>query len=559
MSLLTTGVSALNTSQSALATTGHNISNVNTEGFSRQRVNQSTLPANFEGTHYVGSGVTVGGIERLYDQFLAGQVRTFTSQQAQHEAFANVASQISNVLGSSSTSLATGLEAFFSATNGVANDPTSIAARQVLLSEGESITNRFKTIDNQLTQIDGQLDGALATTLTEINVIAQGIAELNTAISELNRGPGGQPNDLLDQRDALINRLSEYVSVNTVEESSGSVSVFVGNGQALVIGSRQIDLATRQDISTDPPRLGIAYGPNAIDITAQISGGSLGGALQVRADVIDAARAELNALAVGLIDSVNTIQQQGVTLDGNAGGNFFGPIPPATTVAGAGTLFVAITDPRDIAAAFPAVVSTSASVTGTGTVEISSIDTPPPLTLPLFGVGADIQWTYDAANKQYTVTDGTNSTTIAYDPVSDSGKTVSLSAPFVALTVTLSGVPEDTDQFTIGNSTAVGDNRNALALANLQTQKVLASGTQSLADAYNILVSDVATRTNRADINRQTQQGLLEQVQARFDSVSGVNLDEEAANLIRYQQAYQAASQIITVSNTVFNTLLAAL
>ena len=157
------------------------------------------------------------------------------------------------------------------------------------------------------------------------------------------------------------------------------------------------------------------------------------------------------------------------------------------------------------------------------------------------------------------MTDGTNNTAIAYDPTVDSGKTFNLSSPFAELTVKLSGVPADTDQFTIGNNTAAGDNRNALALANLQTDKVLVGGTQSLADAYGILVANVATRTNRADINRQTQQGLLEQTQAQFDSVSGVNLDEEAANLIRYQQAYQAASQIITVSNTIFNSLLSAL
>lgn len=559
MSLLTTGVSALNTSQASLATTGHNISNVNTDGYSRQRVNQATLPPNFEGRHYVGSGVTVGGIERLYDEFLSSQVRTFTSQQAQHEAFATVAGQISNVLGSSSLSLASGLESFFNAANGVANDPTSIAARQVLLSEGESLANRFRTLDNQLTQKDQQLDSGLATTLEEINVLARGIAELNTVIAELSSGPGGRPNDLLDQRDELINRLSEFVTVSTIEEDIGSVSVFIGNGQALVVGATQVDLKTIQDNSTEPPRLAIGYGTNSIDITAQISGGSLGGAQQVRADVIDSARAELNALATSLIDSANTIQQQGVTLDGNIGSNLFGPVPPATAVAGIGTIFVAITDPRDIAAAFPASVTTSSTASGTGTLEISSIDALPPLTLPLFGVGADIQFTFDALSNEYTVTDGTNNTAIAYDPTVDSGKTFNLSSPFAELTVKLSGVPADTDQFTIGNNTAAGDNRNALALANLQTDKVLVGGTQSLADAYGILVANVATRTNRADINRQIQQGLLEQTQAQFDSVSGVNLDEEAANLIRYQQAYQAASQIITVSNTIFNSLLSAL
>ena len=559
MSLLSTGVSALNTSQTSLATVGHNISNVNTEGYNRQRVNQVTLPANFAGSQYIGSGVTVGSIERLYNEFLAVQVRTFTSQQAQYEAFAEVAGQISTVLGSSTSSLAGGLEAFFNAANGVANDPTSIAARQVLLSEGQSLANRFKTLDNQLTQIESQLDGQLSTSITEINAITQGIAELNSAIVNLSNGTGGQPNDLLDQRDELINRLSEYTSVNTLEDDLGAISIFVGSGQALVVGSTQTDLNTIADLSTDPPRVGIGYGPNAIDITGQISGGSVGGILQVRGDVIDSARAELNGLATALIDNANTIHQQGVTLDGNVGGNLFGPIPPATTVAGASNIFVAISDPRDIAAAFPAKVSTNINATGTGTIEISSIESSPPLTLPLFGVGADIQFTFDATNNQYTVTDGVNNTVIAYDPAVDSGKTFSLSAPFVELTVKLSGVPADTDQFSIGNNTAVGDNRNALSLGGLRTEKILGAGTQSLADAYDILIADVATRTNRADINQQTQQGLLEQTQARFDSVSGVNLDEEAANLIRYQQAYQAASQIITVSNTIFNSLLQAL
>jgi flagellar hook-associated protein 1 FlgK len=559
MSLLTTGVSALNTSQTSLATAGHNISNVNTEGYSRQRVNQSTLPPNFQGANYVGSGVSVSSIERLYDEFLAIQVRTFTSQQAQHESFAKVAGQISTVLGSSASSLSGGLESFFNAANGVANDPTSIAARQVLLSEGESLVNRFRTLDNQLAQIDSQLDGQLAASLDEVNLIAKGIAGLNQAIIDLSSSSGGQPNDLLDQRDELINRLAEYVSVNTIEEDIGSVSVFIGTGQGLVIGTTQTDLKAITDLSTDPARLGIGYGSNSIDISAQISGGSLGGILQVRGDVIDVARNELNALATAFIDNVNTIHQQGVTLDGSVGGNLFGPIPPSTLVADAGSIFVAVTDPRDVAAAFPASVTTSSNTSGTGTVEITSIDTSPPLTLPLFGAGDEIQFIYNDTTNEYAVTDGVNVTTITYDPAVDSGKTFNLTTPFVGLTVKLSGVPADADQFTIGNNTAVGDNRNALALANFRTEKILGSGTQSLADAYDILIADVASRTNRAEINKQAQQGLLGQLQARFDSISGVNLDEEAANLIRYQQAFQAASQIITVSNTIFNSLLSAL
>lgn len=559
MSLLTTGVSALNTSQTSLATVGHNISNVNTEGYSRQRVNQVALEPNFEGTFYVGNGVGVGGIERLYDQFLATQVRNLTSQQAQYDAFSTISGQLDNILGASSTSLSAGLDTFFQAANGVANDPTSIAARQVLLSSSESLANRFTTLDSQLRQIDSQLDGNLRATLEEINVITRGIAELNVAITATSAQPGGQPNDLLDQRDQLINRLSEFVSVSTVEEDTGAVSVFVGTGQALVVGATQTDLIPIQDNSTNPPRLAIGYGTNGINITGQITGGSLGGALQVRGDVIDSVRTELDTIAAAFIDNVNTIHQQGVTLDGAVGGNLFGPVPPSTTPASASSIFVAISDPRDIAAAFPAAVTSAVNNTGTGTVDIISIDATPPLTLPLFGVGADIQLTFNATTNQYAVTDGVNNTVIPYDPTTDSGTTFSLTAPFAEITIKLTGVPADTDQQTIGNNTAVGDNRNALALVELQSQRILAGNTRSLADAYDVLITDVATRTSIADINKQTQQGLLDQATARFESVSGVNLDEEAANLIRYQQAYQAASQIITVSNTVFNSLLTAL
>lgn len=559
MSLLTTGVSALITSQSQLATTGHNISNVNTEGYSRQRVGQVVLAPNIEGQYYIGSGVTVGGVERLYDDFLASQVRTLTSQQSQNDAFGIVADQIDNILGSSALSLAGGLEAFFNAANAVANDPTSIAARQVLLSQGQSLANRFTTLDSQLGQIDNQLNGGIGATLDEINMLSKGIAELNLSITELSSSPGGEPNDLLDQRDQLINRLSAFVSVSTVEEYSGAVSVFVGNGQGLVVGFTQIDLTTLQDNSTNPPRVTIGYGPSSIDITTQITGGSLGGALRVRGDVIDSARAELDNLAQALIDNANVIQQQGITLNGNLGTNFFGPTPPSTTIAGAGSIFVALTDPLDIAAAYPASVTSSPSSIGTGKLDIESIDALPPLTLPLFNAGANIEFIFNATTNQYAVTDGTNISTISYDPAVDSGKTVTLTAPFFDLTLKFSGVPADADQFTIGNNTAVGDNRNALALANLQTDKILASDTQSLLAAYQNLIGDVATRASRANINRETQQGLLDQVKDRFASVSGVNLDEEAANLLRYQQAYQAASQIITVSNTVFNSLLSAL
>jgi len=248
-----------------------------------------------------------------------------------------------------------------------------------------------------------------------------------------------------------------------VPQSNGTVNIFVGNGQGLVVGTTQVDLNTISDSSFDPPRLNIGFGSTQTDITNQITGGSLGGALQFRNNIIDNTRAELDLLAESIVTAFNTAHSNGFDLDGNAGGNFFDPT--GTTAA---DINVVLTDPRQIAAS-----------------------------------------------------SGTN----------------------------------------IGT----GNNENALALADLQTDNTLvqvSAGpppvTRSLADQYGVIVSDVATRTRQAEVSQETQQALLQQTKQRFDSVSGVNLDEEAADLIKYQQAYQAASQIIVVSNTIFDTLINA-
>jgi flagellar hook-associated protein 1 FlgK len=277
-------------------------------------------------------------------------------------------------------------------------------------------------------------------------------------------GVNVEPNDLLDERDRLINQLSEYVTVSAVEQSDGSINVFIGSGQGVVVGTSQIDLSTVTDTSYDPPRLNIAFGPSQLDITNQVTGGSLGGALQFRTGIIDDTRAEMDLLAESMVVAFNTAHTSGVDLDGNAGGNLFDP-----TAITAGDINVVITDPRLIAAS---------STTDPGT----------------------------------------------------------------------------------------GNNENALLMADLQLDDTLVTVsagppavTRSLGDQYAVIVSDVATRTRQAEVSQETQAALLAQTKLRFESVAGVNLDEEAADLIRYQQAYQAASQIIVVSNTVFDTLIAAI
>lgn len=456
MSLLGIGTTALTAAQTSLATTSHNISNINTEGYSRQRAELATYTPNFNGTHYQGNGVNVLGVERAYDDFLASQVRVYTSAQSQQDTFLTFSKQVDEMLSSDTLGINNGMQDLFNAVYDVSNDPTSIAARQSLLSQAELLANRFTTIDSQLQEIDAQLDNSMSVAVDNINEISAGIANLNEAITVLTTSSGAVPNDLLDQRDQLVRELSDLVSVDIVQDGL-AYNVFIGNGQGLVVGNSKIDVSTITDTSTTPPRLSIGYGPNNMDISNQMTGGKIGGILQVRTDVIDASRADLDELAEGIVTSFNTVQTAGVDLDGTTGTNIFDP----AGITG-GTINVIMTDPRLIAA-------------------------------------------------------------------SSSGATA-----------------------------GVANNENALAMANLQSDKTMSGGTLSFAESYNKIVSTVATRTMQANVGQQTQAGLLNQVQLRFDSVSGVNLDEEAANLIKFQQSYQAASQIISVSNTVFNALLNA-
>ncbi|MDT8311348.1 MAG: flagellar hook-associated protein FlgK [Methylophaga sp.] len=574
MSILNIGTSALLTTQGALATTSHNISNVNTEGFNRQRVEQGTRIPDFNGGFFTGTGVQIDSVQRLFDQFLADQVRLFTSQQQQSATFTTFSKQLDDLLGSESLSLSSGMDSFFDATQAVADDPTSIAARQVMLTEAETLTNRFNTLDTQLTAANNQINLNLRAAVSDINSLAQGIADANRAITEAAGAPGVPPNDLLDTRDQLINDLSKLVSVSVVEQSNGVFNVFIGSGQPLVSGNTINRLATIED-PADANRLQIAFGANKVNISNQLNGGKVGGLLSVRKDVLDTARAEIDALAAGLASAINQQHRTGLTLDGNAGGNLFSlpdPLPADWPKGAAGAISVAVSNPRDLAVAFPVAVQTTVNNLGTGGLTVEAVNGGDPGFQANNVLSLPVTLTYNAIAQVYDVDQGgTSIGSFAYNPSTDSGREFDLNnvglTTGLPLTIKLEGVPQTDDNFTIsnnfinGNFTATGDNRNALALAELQVKKTLdplntGTATQTFGDAYGILVANVATRTKQAEAGQAAQQGLLDQTRQRYDAVSGVNLDEEAANLIKFQQSYQAAAQIITVSNTIFDTLI---
>ncbi len=547
-SLLGISARALLSFQQGMNTTGHNIANVNTPGYSRQRVNLSNTPPDFSGYGYLGTGVQVDSVERIYDQFVIEQVRNSQSAYNEQQAYFDLARQIDDLLGDASTGLSPSLQAFFNGVQEVANDPTSTSARQVMLSEGENLVARFQQLDQRLGESRARVNDQMRTLVTEINDYASTIASLNEDIaSALARSGGKPPNDLLDQRDVTIEKLSELISVSTIAQQDGMINVFVGNGQSLVLGTETTTLVAAP-MSPDPDHLDIGFitpsGP--APITNIISGGKLSGLLEFRDNVLDPSQNALGRIAIGLTETFNEQHRLGMDLDGNPGQDFF--IVPQTQV---------IPDSGN---------------GGSGPV-IVGFDAVDQLTLE------DYRLDYDGANWALTrITDGqsvafasgsgtaadpylVNGISIQVDPAAAAGDTY-LIRPTRLGAATLGMALSDNRQIAAADPSAgpggVGDNRNALTLAGLQQALTLANGTDSINGAYTTLVADVGTHTRQAQLNASAQEGMLERAQAERESISGVNLDEEAANLLKFQQAYQAAAQVIATADLLFNTLIDA-
>lgn len=623
--LLRTGLSGLRAFQRALDTTSHNISNVNTPGYSRQRAELVSRPATQYGNGWIGNGSQVSTVQRMYDSFLSTQTRTTSSSLERLEMFSNNADRLNNMFGDASTGLTSTLQKFTNAFQGVANSPTSIPARQVLLGEANSLTQKLQYYSDRLDAMDNEINMRLKSEVTEINALSTGIAKLNEEIATGVARTGQPPNDLMDQRDQLIDKLAEKVSVNVVVQDGGQTNVFIGTGQPLVVGSAASELTTTTD-PFDSTRLnvGMRTGGNVIDITRNISGGAIGGALDFRREMLDPAHNSLGRFSVALAEVVNEQHHNGIDLSGAFGGDLLatgdvevlargnngGNASLAVTRTDAGALTendyimertaggwalrnastgasvtmggdgsvgnpftadglsivvsntanqgdefmirptrgavedmsVLITDPAKIAAAAPIRSAVAPANTGTGKISAGEV---------LDGSNAALRT--DATIRFLTPTtysiNGAGSFT--YTP----GGNIDANGWRVQIT----GTPAVGDEFTVrDNTSGTGDNRNALLLADALKRPVLNGGTTSLSAGVGSFVSGIGVATNQAKVSFSAQEAVHNDNLAAMDSVSGVNLDEEAANLIKFQQAYQAAAQIIKMSDTLFQTLLGA-
>jgi flagellar hook-associated protein 1 FlgK len=327
-SLLNIGVSGLLANQAALRTVGHNISNADSPGYSRQSVDQATTTPQFSGAGYQGTGVEVQGIRRIVDDFTVSQIRLDSSVYQELDSFNNNIEQIDSLLADVSTGLAPGIQNFFSSLHAAADDPTSVPVRQLVISEAEGLVQRFTTVQSRLEQHNNTLNLQLDTIASEVSSIARGIADLNNNIVQASaRGANSTPNDLLDRRDELLRGLSELVSVNVVAKEQNAVDVFIGSGQGLVVGSRASELRAVSG-ETDPFRKDLAFvnGDVQQTVTRLITGGQLGGILDFRDQILDQTINSVGRIALSISDEINEQHALGLDLDGLFGGLFFADI-----------------------------------------------------------------------------------------------------------------------------------------------------------------------------------------------------------------------------------------
>ena len=650
-SLLSIGITGLNAAQAGILTTGHNIANASTPGYSRQQISQSTNIPELTNGGYVGQGTNVQTVTRAYNQYLNLQVLGSQTNASEMSAYQTQISQIDNLLADPTAGLSPALAAFFQGVADASANPASVPGRQALIAQGQALASRFQNLDQRLTEIRDGTNAQIGSEVTLINSYAAQIADVNQRIIAAQAASASQPaNDLLDQRDQLITKLNKEIRVSTTLQGDGTYSVFIGNGQPLLVGTQTSTMQAVPD-RADPQKTVISFqvpgSGSSILSDSLISGGTLGGLISFRDVNLDAAQNALGRIATGLATAFNTQHALGQDLNGLAGGAFFSVDTPAIfadanngtnanpavsiasvaaltgsdyklafdganysllrlsdntltainavpqtvdgisidttalsaagaqandswliepTRYGARNIGVLITDPNSVALAAPLRTAAAGSNTGDGAISVGTA-TSPGVVIAANTATPPISIVFNSAN-DYTVYDnsvpGSLATPLDANVPYTAGSNV-FPTPALAgygYQIVISGTPAAGDTFTVeANNNGISDNRNGLLLGQLQTQKLLgarAGGAASanLQGAYSQLVSQVGSKAREVQVTGEAQQTLADQAQTARDSYSAVNLDEEAANLLKYQQAYQASAHMMSTANKLFDTIL---
>ncbi|WP_313218276.1 flagellar hook-associated protein FlgK [Stenotrophomonas sp.] len=621
-SVLSTGTSALLAFQRALATTSHNVANIKTPGYSRQKVDFATANPQNYGYGDVGNGTRITDVRRVADQLAISRLLDGSGELARLKQLSTMADRVDAMFSDASTNVAGVWSNFFDSVSGLSSNASGSADRQNVLDSGKTLANRFQQLNTQLNNLNGEVNNGLIAGATEINRLAQEIAQLNGSIG--SNAATAAP-DLLDRRDQLIANLVGYTGGNAVMQDGGIMNVYTAGGQALVVGTTASKVTTVTD-PYQPERLQLALESQGqkITIDGKTLGGQIGGLLEFRNTVLTPAQAELGKLAIGMASSFNDVHRQGADLYGNMGGDFFTIGNPRITANSSNTGTASMSasfgdlsklDGQNIVMKFDGTqwqatrADTGATVpmTGTGTATdplvlngVSLVMSGAPakddrfLLQPTAGVAgsmevaitdtsriaaaAPIKGTAAMANTGtgkltgVKVTDAENAalrnpaaivfisaTEYTIDGVGPNTYTAGQTITANGWSFVLDGAPKQGDTFNIGPTPAgSSDNSNALLLAKVEQAKTFNDGTITLSGALGGLTTQVGAAARSAEYSLMAQQVITDQAQAARDSISGVNLDEEASDMLRLQQAYQAASQLISTADTMFQTILGA-
>ncbi|NMM81462.1 flagellar hook-associated protein FlgK [Acidovorax sp. SRB_14] len=666
MSLLNVGARALLANQVALQTTGHNIANVNTPGYSRQNVVLETVQGQFTGGGYIGKGVDVQSILRNHSELLTRQATAAAAVDAGDSVRADRLRQLQDVFGGGPAGLGAAINDMMNAFSDVVGSPTDLTARNVVLTRIDETAKRMRGASERLDEIAYTVAEQLKGSVNSINMLAKNIAGMNEQIARA-KGNGQPANDLLDQRDQLIRDLNQHIQTSQVAADDGSISLFVGGSQPLVLGSKAASLSVG-----DPVEFGAGGGQKRLYFTqpgsstavelneGMLGGGEVSGLLRFQNHDLAEGRNLLGRMAVGISETLNAQNRLGLTLDGKPGGNLFAPIPLANAVAGKGntsgaTMGLQVADATKLQASSYTIALTgpnAGSVTRQSdgkTMAFADINelnavmlgeglrltdgaqppaafagaTPPDTFLlnPLQGAAAQMQalqfspQQLAASNPINAKMGATNDGTLQLAGLKATGQPTALALPpasgveltFTAGTpatftltgnqgapmdmsttpptalvgppfaftpgkpitidgweITLNGAPKGGDTVTVGNATDAQygdwytrDAGNASALMALRDAKIFDGAT--LSDGFAGAMAQIGTRTQSAQFAATLSSSIAANLERDRTAVSGVNLDEEAARLIQYQQAYQASAKMLQIAQNIFDNLLQGL
>ncbi len=644
--LMSLGVKAMAASYAGLQVAGHNIANANVSGYSRQQVALTTSEGQFTGAGFFGRGVDVQSVTRAHDAFLTREAAGARSSSSMDASRLSQLRRLEEVFKLGEGGLGAATSELMNAFGDLANRPDDLSTRQVVLARSRDLADRFAEAGDALDTAQAGVGAELRVSVSQINSLAKGIADINRRITEV-RGIGQSPNDLLDERDRLLSRLSEQVHVTRMEASDGSTSVFIGGGQRLVLGAKAAELTLLQD-SADPSRFGVALVEGAtrrdLDETA-LAGGAVTGLLRFQNDDLVQARALIGQLAASVGGAVNAQQSLGLNLQppagsvpssplfsigaaralpnlGNArdaGGAYIGSVSLSVTspsqlraseytleettpgsgswlltrladgvqtavvdgdtvdgvqinfgspapqpgdrfllqpVSRAANGFAALLDdPLDIAAAAPLVATTSPANTGTAAVASFSMVVG---ATTIAGATATISFTNDSGAYNWELRDSGGGLLSAGSATWTAGGSIPGTGTDInGFSMRLSGVPRNGDVITVlptPPGALASSNGNATALLALRDMGI--TGGRTPTESWSNALADIGVRVQGATSSATISKAVASQAEKLRADASGVNLDEEAARLIQYQQSYQAAAKMLQVAQTLFQQLM---